>query len=88
MKHHHQHFKDREVELDGNEFVDCTFERCQLMYYGGATPRFDGCSFDHAVFMFERAAGNTLHVLRDLYHAGLKETVEATFDDIRKNPPV
>jgi hypothetical protein len=27
-------------------------------------------------------------VLRDLYHAGLKETVEATFDDIRKNPPV
>jgi hypothetical protein len=38
--------------------------------------------------MFERAAGNTLDVLRDLVHAGLKDTVEASFDDIRRNPPV
>jgi hypothetical protein len=32
MKHHHKHFKDRAVDLDGNEFVDCSFERCRLMY--------------------------------------------------------
>src|SRR2546426_11606730 len=39
MKHHLKHFKDGDVELDGNEFAGCTFERCQLMYYGGGPPR-------------------------------------------------
>jgi hypothetical protein len=87
MKHQNKTFKDQSVELDGNEFVGCTFQRCQLVYSGGALPRFDSCSFEASPFNFQQGAGNALHFLRDLYHAGLSQNVEALFDHIRKNPP-
>jgi hypothetical protein len=80
-------FKNETVELDGNEFIDCKFQGCQLVYSGGPLPRFDGCAFDASPFNFQKGAGNALHFLRDLYHAGLSQNVEALFDHIRKNPP-
>ena len=80
-------FTDQSVDLDGNQFFGCTFQRAKLMYYGGPIPHFDSCKFDMAQFMFEKGAGNALEFLRELYHAGLRENVEAFFEDVRRNPP-
>jgi hypothetical protein len=87
MKHQNKTFKDETVELDGNEFIGCTFQRCQLIFNGERLPRFDTCSFDLSPFNFQKGAGNALHFLRDLYHCGLNENVEQLFEHIRKNPP-
>jgi hypothetical protein len=87
LKFHDKKFTDQALELDGNEFIGCTFVRCQLIYAGGPLPRFDSCSFDASPFNFHKGAGNALHFLRDLYHAGLSQNVEALFEHIRKNPP-
>jgi hypothetical protein len=80
-------FTGETLQLDGNEYVGCTFRRCQLVYSGGQIPRFDGCAFDASPFNFQGGAGNALHFLRELYHAGLGENVEALFEHIRRNPP-
>ena len=87
MKVQNKKYTDEVVELDGNEYVNCNFTRCQLIYSGGALPRFDTCGFDASPFNFQKGAGNALHLLRELYHAGLHETVEALFAHIRMNPP-
>ena len=40
-----------------------------------------------APFVFEKEAGNTLAMLRAMYHGGLGQNVEALFDDLRRHPP-
>lgn len=87
MEYSNKSFKDQDVNLDGNQYLGCSFQGCKLMYYGGPIPHFDGCKFDGGTFMFEKGAGNAVEFLRELYHAGLHLNVEAFFDDIRRNPP-
>ena len=87
MKFSNKTFKDETVDLDGNEYVGCTFLQTKLMYLGGTIPHFDSCKFDAGRFMFEKGAGNAIEFLRELYHAGLHQNVELLFDDIRRNPP-
>jgi len=87
MRYTKKAFRDEAVELDGNAFAGCTFQRCKLIYRGGLIPHFDTCSFDTSPFMFEEGAGNTLGFLRELYHAGLHQNVEDLFDNIRQHPP-
>ena len=80
-------FQDETVELDGNEYFNCGFHRCNLRYAGGSIPHFDNCRFEAGSFMLEQGAGNAFEFVRELYHAGLQSNVEAFFDDIRRNPP-
>jgi hypothetical protein len=87
LKHQGKAFKDESVELDGHEFIDCTFERCKIFYYGGPLPVLGECKFGGCQFLFEKGAGNTLDMLRGLYHSGMTDLVEATFADVRTNPP-
>jgi hypothetical protein len=87
MQYANKKFKDETVDLDGNQFVGCSFEGCKLMYYGGPIPFFDSCKFGDSSFMFEKGAGNAVEFLRELYHCGLHQNVEAFFEDLRKNPP-
>jgi hypothetical protein len=87
MKYSNKTFRDETVDLDGNQYFQCTFESCKLMYFGGLIPYFDSCAFGSSTFMFEKGAGNALEFLRELYHAGLSTNVESFFDDIRRNPP-
>jgi len=87
MKFSNKTFKDETVELDGNQYVDCSFQGCKLVYNGGGIPHFEGVKFEGGSFMFEKGAGNAVEFLRELYHAGLHQNVEAFFDDVRRNPP-
>jgi len=40
MNYDNQSFRDESVELTGNRFHGCTFERCKLIYRGDVSPTF------------------------------------------------
>ena len=87
MKFSDRVFSDETIDLDGNEYYGCSFQRCGLRYSGGTIPHFTDCRFDAGSFLFDKGAGSTVEFLRELYHAGLQQNVEAFFEHIRKNPP-
>jgi hypothetical protein len=77
--HDSEDFTGRVVELDGNEFHNCSFTKCRLVYRGGGVPALVTCQFDRCAWEFEDAAGRTLEFLRGIYHgmnAAGRELVE------------
>lgn len=85
MKFEDQQFADEPIRLDGNEFVRCRFERCQLTYAGGPVPTLAECQFVDVNWQFSEAAANTLQFLRGLFHgggAGGQALVEHTFRNL------
>jgi hypothetical protein len=85
MIYQNQTFRDERVELSGNSYHGCTFERCELVYRGDRSPTFSDNEFIDSVFLFKDAAIRTIYFLSNMYHAGPggREVVEKTFDDIR-----
>lgn len=63
------HFEDQEVVLDHSEFRDCTFESCDIVFYGHGPTSLEGCEFIDTSFSFQGAAGITLDFLQDLFAA-------------------
>jgi hypothetical protein len=79
-------FAYEEVSVDFNEFIDCRFDRCTMLYSGRDTLRMDGCVLENVQWVFTDAAARTLRVLATLYHRfgeGGQSQVEAIFNDIR-----
>jgi hypothetical protein len=73
--------------LDGNEYVDCTFNDCQIVFGGGDLPGIVNCQFNNCRWQFANAAERTLKFMRQVYHgmgAGGAEIVEATLNAIRQ----
>jgi hypothetical protein len=73
--------------IDGNQYTECRFENCQLVYRGGEIPRISRCHFENCTWQFEEAAERTLLFLKFLYHGmgiGGKELIEATVAAIRQ----
>jgi hypothetical protein len=66
MTHTGQTLADTTVELDGNEFVDCTIERCTLVYRGGGLPSFRGGRVHDCTFSLQDAADRTVELLRSI----------------------
>lgn len=83
-------FVDQRVVLDEDEFFECAFTRCQLVYQGGEWAYLVGCRMEQCSFGFEGAAGRTLLFLQGMYRhmgpAGAR-LIEATFNDIRGPDP-
>lgn len=54
----------RRVVVDGNQYIDCLFIECELVYRGGE------CNFQSATrscsWFFEGPARNTIRILREL----------------------
>ena len=78
-----RNFSEQEVKLDGREFVNCTFDRCKLIYGGGAPFFIGGNEISGCNFEFTGAALNTLNTLRMLHHSGMGEVVEAVMAGVR-----
>jgi hypothetical protein len=74
----------REIVLDGSSFLRCRFEKCSLVYGGGALPVLSGCRFDDCSWSFAGAAANTVGFLSGLHNGGFEDLIEATFQQIRK----
>lgn len=83
-KHTGEHFENKDVVLDGNEFVDCTFKNVALVYSGGQIPAIQNCNFEAFALRFDGPARNTLEFLRGLSgpQSGFRPVVEATFKTI------
>ena len=75
-------FSHETVVLDGQEFSDCEFRDCRLVYSGGEVPNFADCRFHACEWKFEDAAVRTLAYLKVMWGAGEKATVQAMIKDI------
>lgn len=88
MKRENEHIQKQRVELDGQEFLKCRFEECQMVYSGGPLPVLEGCVFHACRFGFEGAADRTIHMMKGLYHGlgeGGRTLINKTFEKIRAN---
>jgi hypothetical protein len=84
--HKGKRFSDRRVDLDGQTLIDCTFERCKLVFSGGELPTFHGTTFDSCQWIFGGAALRTglfLALLRDL---GGGEIVNGFIEQLSRVP--
>lgn len=82
--HRSETFRDAEIRVDGRTFESCRFERCRLVYAGGATPVINGCRFTDCAWSFSNGAADTLAMLAGLYQGGFAPMVEATLDAVRR----
>lgn len=90
MLHKDKTFKEEEIRLDGNEYVQCAFISCELQFGGMGFVALSNCKFDNCRWSFVDAASNTLRFMASLYHGlggGGQALIEQLFDNIRKNPP-
>jgi hypothetical protein len=73
------------VLLDGNEFINCEFQGCNLVYRGGELPRLQQCRFARCAWHLEEGAQRTIQFLRSIYHSGPggRELVEETLRHVR-----
>ena len=80
MKHQNETFTG-EVELDDNEFENCTFSGASLIYRGGAPPSLNGCNFTNVRFNFQGSAANTVAFLKAMSapNSGLQSVIRDTF---------
>jgi hypothetical protein len=76
--------------IDGNQYNNCRFENCTMVYRGGEIPHITGCQFDNCSWQFDGAAERTLLFMRQLYHgmgSGGAQLVEATLEALRQPIP-
>lgn len=59
-------YEKKTVLLDGNEYTDCTFIDCRLVYSGSGKVGLSGCRLVNSTFHFEGAAGNAMAFLNAL----------------------
>lgn len=72
-------FEDRTLQIDGQTFVDCEFNRARLMYAGGSEPVFNGCTLRDVTWEFTGAALRTmqvLHFMNEVGPAGLRADID------------
>lgn len=85
-KNEKQTFRGISVVLDGNQFFDCRFERCEIVYAGGEPPTLVNNGFTECQWAFRDAAGRTLSFLGAMYAGGMQQLIEDTFNNIRGKP--
>jgi hypothetical protein len=77
------HFQDAPVLLDGNEYTDCEFRKCVLIFKAEAPFALNGCRLTECRFDFQGAAGVTIAFLKKLFHSGGRDVVEEIIRTIR-----
>ena len=75
-------FNHETVVLDGQDFSDCEFRECRMVYNGGPPPDFRDCRFEKCDWKFEDAAANTLAYLKLVWSVGGKAPVQAVIKEI------
>ena len=75
-------FNHETVTLDGEEFSDCEFRDCRMVYAGGPPPVFQSCRFDDCEWKFEGSAANTLAYLKVVWAVGGKAPVQGLIKEI------
>src|SRR6266702_1680469 len=89
MKFEGKPFKNETIDIDFNQFRNCQFDGCTLVFHGYGAIVFKGCSFKDVKWSITDAAAVTVTFMQGLYHGcgeGGKALIEETFNDIRKAP--
>ncbi len=79
-------FIKQRVSLDADQFFNCRFVRCTMIYSGSSGVVMEGCELDSCDWVFDGAADNTLIFLSQLYRglgSGGQQLVDAIFERIR-----
>jgi hypothetical protein len=77
------------VPIDNQNFHNCRFTNCRLVYAGGELPILTHCTLINSNFFFDEAAARTLVFLRHVYHGmgdGGRNHIEEIFAFIRQDP--
>ena len=87
-----QTFTNIEINLDADQYENCTFIRCRIFYAGTVRQPMVNCKLEDCGIGYDGAAKNMLGFLSALYHSGDfgKLAVDTTFLTIRHpgpNPP-
>lgn len=62
--------KNRIVELDGSEYIDCSFTECIMRFYGFQPYAMVDCKFDRCSFELAGPASNTIGYMNAMYKGG------------------
>lgn len=57
----------KNVTVDFNEYIECEFKDCEIIYGGGGVPVFENCSFNNCRFSLIQRAANTVDYFSLLY---------------------
>jgi hypothetical protein len=85
--HENEVFEDQIIQLDGNKYIRCKFQRCTLQFGGLADVSLENCEFHRSSWSFTEAAARTIQFMTGLYHGageGGRELIEKTFENIRQ----
>jgi hypothetical protein len=80
-------FRDETIEIDEDEYQQCRFVNCRIVFSGKGPARFSDCKFDECQWVFDGAAEETIQYLAALYTGvgeGGRMLVEAIFNSIRQ----
>jgi hypothetical protein len=87
MKHRGNSFSHSILVVDGEEFEQCIFDNCTLIYKGGAIPKVNECTITSCKWIFGEAAQRTIQWLAILYKFD-KTLGENVVSSIRGAPEV
>jgi hypothetical protein len=83
---HDRTFRNTSLFIDGQRFVRCRFEDCQLIYEGRDEVDFQDCTFERCSWTFDGAAERTIGFLSTLQlqtGAGGPNLVQSIFENIQ-----
>ena len=83
---HGSTFQNLTIDVDGNQYVDCTFDHCQIRFSGKAAPQFISCAFNDCQFSLDGSAAMTIAYLASVYQGlgeGGRALVETLFEEIK-----
>jgi hypothetical protein len=84
MKYQKHTFENSTEEIDGNEYEECEFRNCRIVFRGGALPIMSHCHFIHPQFFMKDAAERTMLLLKGMYHSGdsMRHIVERSIEKL------
>jgi hypothetical protein len=80
-----QVFVGEQIQLDGNEYFDCSFQHCSIVMSGLGPFTLHGCSIENCSFGVGGPAVHVLRYMAALYAMGgdAQTMIEQTFNSIR-----
>lgn len=79
-------FIDDDVVLDFSFFSQCSFERCNIIFYGHGPTQAESCTFVDCKYSLAGPSLATLHYMAQIYsdsNSGGKQIVEAWIDQMK-----
>jgi len=77
-------FTNETVVLDGNEYLNCSFTNCEIVFRGTSGVLLNGIAFNNCQWTFEGPAGLTIDFMTALYQAGVTDMIDQTLENIRR----